>query len=42
MRCGGRFPALDDEFSKKIGAADSLDELKTKIRDSISQVCYLV
>lgn len=31
------FPALDDEFSKKIGAADSLDDLKAKIRDSISQ-----
>ena len=26
------FPALDDDFSKRIGAADSLDELKTKIR----------
>ena len=31
------FPALDDDFAKKIGAADSLADLKTKIRESISQ-----
>jgi FKBP-type peptidyl-prolyl cis-trans isomerase (trigger factor) len=31
------FPALDDDFAKKIGAAESLADLKTKIRESISQ-----
>lgn len=32
------FPALDDEFAAKIGAAKNLADLKTKIRDSIAQV----
>lgn len=31
------FPALDDEFAVKTGAAKDYDELKAKIRDSISQ-----
>jgi len=31
------FPKMDDEFANKIGAASSLAELKTKIRDSIAQ-----
>ena len=32
------FPGMDDEFAKKTGAAASFEELKEKIRDSISQV----